>query len=411
MRWPFKVINQNSKPMIEINTNNKIECFHPEQISAMVLSKLKEIASLHLNQEVTNAVVTVPAYFNDSQRQATIDAAKIAGFNVLRIINEPTAAAIAYGYDKRIVNKKNILIFDLGGGTFDVSIVSIEKKPKDVFKVIAIGGDTHLGGVDFTNKMVDYFVESYKTKYGKDVSKDKRAIHRLRNECENAKRHLSESLEATIEIDAFCDGEDFVETISRALFEQLNDDFFNLTIKILKETIKDSKLNISEIDDVILIGGSTRIPKIQTLLKNFFNGKQGQQTINPDEAVAYGAAIQAAMLSDCANQKEGLLDLQFIDATPLSLGIDVRGTEMSVIIPKNTNIPCSMTGNYTTLYHNQKSIHIGVYEGERLLTKDNYLLGEFNLDGIEDGVAGKFEFLWFLFTFKIYNCYAIKLMY
>jgi len=377
-KWPFKVINQNSKPMVEVTYRLKKEVFCPEQISSMVLERMKEIANLHLAQTVVDAVITVPAYFSDSQRLATKDAAKIAGLNVLRIINEPTAAAIAYGFDKKITNKKNILVFDLGGGTFDVSIMKIESGE---FKVIAIGGDTHLGGCDFDNRLLDHLVEYYRTKYGKDISNNKRALYRLRVQCEIAKRSLSEAYEATIEIDGFVDGEDFEVKVSRALFERLNDDLFNKSIQILKQTLEDSKLRKNEIDDVILIGGSIRIPKIQNLIKEFFDGKEPFQNINADEAVAYGAAIQAAILMDKTNPD--FRGLQIVDVTPLSLGISIVEGIMSTIISRNTSIPCTKFENYTTVTDFQKSISIKVYEGERPLVKDNLLLGEFLLDDIQ----------------------------
>ncbi len=386
-KWPFKVIeihskDQGTKPMIEVVYKKQKEIFHPEQISALILARMKEIASLHLSGTISDAVITVPAYFSDSQRSATKDAAKIAGLDVLRIINEPTAAAIAYGFDKKITTMKNILVFDLGGGTFDVSIMRIETGE---FKVIAIGGDTHLGGCDFDNRLLDYLVEYYLNKYSKNISDNKRAIYRLRNQCEIAKRALSEALETTIEIDSFIDGEDFVVNISRVLFEELNDDLFRKTIEILKKTLDDSKLNKHEIDDVILIGGSIRIPKIQSLIKEFFDGKEPFQNINADEAVAYGAAIQAAILIDKTNPD--FRGLQIVDVTPLSLGILVNYVMMDTIISRNTSIPCIKKKSYTTASDYQESLPIKIYEGERPLAKDNLLLGEFILNGIQKALA------------------------
>jgi heat shock 70kDa protein 1/2/6/8 len=382
-KWPFKIINQNSKPLVQVMYKKKQEIFHPEQISAMILARMKEIADLHLAQTVVDAVITVPAYFNDSQRLATKDAAQIAGLNVLKIINEPTASAIAYGFDKKITTKKNILVFDLGGGTFDVSIMKIESGQ---FKVIAIGGDTHLGGCDFDNRLVEYFIELYRNKYCKEISENKKTIYKLRTHCEIAKRALSEAVETTIEIDAFFDGEDFVETVSRALFERLNDDLFNKTIEVLRTTLEESKLKKNEIDDVILIGGSIRIPKIQNLIKEFFNGKQPFQNINPDEAVAYGAAIQAAILSDKTNPD--FRGLQIVDVTPLSLGISITHDNiMSELIHRNTSIPYTISQVYTTSVDYQSIVNIEIYEGERPLVKDNLLLGEFVLDDIQSAPA------------------------
>ena len=376
-KWPFTIVNENSFPKIKVHYRGK------EEISAMVLARLKECAVVRLGQDITKAVITVPAYFSDSQRQATKDAAEIAGLEVLRIINEPTAAAIAYGYNKKIHEKKNILIYDLGGGTFDVSIMEIDYGK---FTTIATGGDTHLGGVDFDNRIVDHFVHNFNLFNGKDISTDKRAIQRLKEQCELAKRALSEAYETSIEVPAFCDGEDLSETLTRALFEKLNYDLFNKTIDIVRNILEDAKMDKSQISDIVLVGGSIKIPKIQSLLKEFFDGKAIKQDINPDEAVAYGAAIQAAILNDEKNTEIGL---QVIDVTPLSLGIALKDDRMNNIINRNTRIPTSNTQNYSTVADDQETIRIKVYQGERKQASENNLLGEFILDNIKKAKASE----------------------
>ena len=385
--WPFKVVKdpKKNRPLIQVTYKKEQKTFLPEEISAMVLEKMKKYAEDYLGHKVNDAVVTVPAYFNDGQRQATKDAGKIAGLNVLRIINEPTAAAVAYGLDSQNNTERNILVFDLGGGTFDVSVLSLDGQ---LFEVRSTRGDTHLGGEDFDNALLKFCIDEFKSQSDIDISKNQKALRRLKVVCEKAKRDLSSTQQTNIDVAALAEGEDFNINITRPQFEDMCHDLFQKCVQPVKDALNDANIKEKDISDIVLVGGSTRIPKIQEIVRKMFGGKELNKTINPDEAVAYGAAVQAAIVNNVEDD-EGLERLVLIDVAPLSLGIETADKRMSVLINRNTSIPTSKTNTYQTSEDNQDGFYIQVYQGERQIAKENHLLGAFSINGIRIAKKGE----------------------